>query len=79
MASRTVCPGWPQKGRKRGKARREVEEEASQARSDREKPRKRRRGRRRRGKGARSRKGVEEGERRDNQDSIPILVPPRRR
>jgi len=79
VISRTVCPGWPQKGGKWEKARGEANEEASQARSDREKPSKRRRGRRRGGKGARSRKSAEKGERRDEPDSMPRLAPPRRR
>ena len=72
-------PRLATEGKKVGEARREVEEEASQAQSDKAKPKKRRRGKRRGGKGTGRRKGVEERERRDEQDSKPILAPSRRR
>ena len=53
-------PRLATEGKKVGEARREVEEEASQAQSDKAKPKKRRRGKRRGGKGTGRRKGVEE-------------------
>ena len=66
-------------GKKVGEARRNVVEEASQARSDRAKPKERRRRRRRGGNGTKRSKGVEERERRGEQERISILAPSRRR
>ena len=72
-------PRLATEGKKVGETRRDVVEEASQARSDRAKPKERRRGRRRGGNGTGRRKGVEERERRSEQDRIPILAPSKRR